>query len=369
MRLALFQGPEVSADVTSNLAALDGAAARASGAGADLLVCPEMSVSGYNIGSLARERAEPADGPVYAHVAGTARRHRLAIAYGYPELADGGVYNAAQLVDSDGRVLANYRKSHLYGDLDRDLFLPGGEGVGPVRPRRVCGSACLTCYDVEFPEAVRAHALAGTELLVVPTALMPPFEFVTPTLVPARAFESQVYVAYVNRTGIEGDLEYVGLSASPAPTASTRARRRGARSCCSPTSTRLPWSIARRRNTYLPTAARSCIQAWRPHRSGAARDLRSPRRAARRAHRPTRRSRCSGRTSRSRTTTSSPTRRASARFRHQRTAPRSRSIGGGLSGIVAAYELMKLGLKPVVYEADRDRRPAAHRRLRRPPRA
>jgi nitrilase len=216
MRLALFQGPETSGDVAANLAALDAAAAAASGADADLLVCPEMAVSGYNIGPLARERAEPADGPVYERVAGTARGHGLAIAYGYPELAGGGVYNATQVVDRDGRVLARYRKCHLYGDLDRDLFLPGEQGVVQfdLAGLRV---GLLTCYDVEFPEAVRAHALAGAELLVVPTGLMSPYEIVAHTLVPARAYESQVFVAYANRTGVEGDLEYCGLSCVVGP--------------------------------------------------------------------------------------------------------------------------------------------------------
>ena len=216
MRLALFQGPEAPGDAAANLAAIDGAAAAAADRGADLLVCPEMAVSGYNIGALARERAEPADGPAYRQLAETARRHGVAIAYGYPELAGGGVYNATQVVDSGGRVLARYRKCHLYGDLDRDLFAPGEEGVVQLdlAGLRV---GLLTCYDVEFPEAVRAHALAGTELLVVPTGLMSPYEIVTYTLVPARAYESQVFVAYANRTGVEGDLEYCGLSCVVGP--------------------------------------------------------------------------------------------------------------------------------------------------------
>ncbi|MFS8522565.1 MAG: nitrilase-related carbon-nitrogen hydrolase, partial [Micromonosporaceae bacterium] len=51
----------------------------------------------------------------------------------------------------------------------------------------------VVCYDVEFPENVRAHALAGTDLLVVPTALMHPYQFVAEALVPVRAFESQMY--------------------------------------------------------------------------------------------------------------------------------------------------------------------------------
>jgi predicted amidohydrolase len=80
---------------------------------------------------------------------------------------------------------------------------------------------------VEFPENVRAHALAGTDLLVVPTAQMHPFQFVAEAMIPVRAFENQMYVAYVNRVGREGEFEFVGLStlAGPDGVARTRAGR------------------------------------------------------------------------------------------------------------------------------------------------
>jgi len=82
----------------------------------------------------------------------------------------------------------------------------------------------MICYDVEFPENVRAHALAGTDLLVVPTAQMHPFQFVAESVVPVRAFENQMYVAYVNRTGPEGEFEFVGLSTLAGPDGVARAR-------------------------------------------------------------------------------------------------------------------------------------------------
>ena len=77
---------------------------------------------------------------------------------------------------------------------------------------------------MEFPENVRAHALAGTDLLLVPTAQMHPFQFVAESLIPVRAFESQMYVAYVNRTGPEGEFEFVGLSCLAGPDGVTRTR-------------------------------------------------------------------------------------------------------------------------------------------------
>ena len=64
---------------------------------------------------------------------------------------------------------------------------------------------------------VRLLALAGADLVAVPTALMDPFEVVARTLVPARAVENQVFLAYANRCGQEGDLRYCGQSCVVGP--------------------------------------------------------------------------------------------------------------------------------------------------------
>lgn len=223
VRASLFQGPEVSGDVASNLRALSDAADRASAEGAGILVTPEMSTTGYDIGDLVGIRAESSDGPIFDAVAELARRTGVAIVYGYPERADDGIYNAVQVVDADGRSAARYRKTHLFGELDRGHFLPGEELVVQFDFGGItCG--LLTCYDVEFPEAVRAHANAGTEWLVVPTGLMMPFDIVATHVVPARAYESQVFVSYVNRCGAEKDLRYCGLTCAIAPDGTELAR-------------------------------------------------------------------------------------------------------------------------------------------------
>lgn len=162
MRIALFQGPGETADPEAGLAAIAEAAADAAAAGACLLVTPEMSVTGYAIGpELSAAWAEPVPGPLTGKVADIAARTGLAIAYGHPERTAGGVANTVQVVDRDGTRLAGYRKAHLYGDVDRRAFIPGDVGVVQFGlDGLVVG--LLICYDVEFPEAVRAHALAGT---------------------------------------------------------------------------------------------------------------------------------------------------------------------------------------------------------------
>ncbi|MFI9763752.1 carbon-nitrogen hydrolase family protein [Streptomyces sp. NPDC051963] len=226
MRTALLQSSGRPGSTVENLKVLDEAAGRAAAAGAGLLVAPEMFLTGYAIGDDIARLAEPADGDCADAIADLASRHRLVIAYGYPERDGDSVFNSAQLISADGDRLANYRKTHLFGCFERDHFTPGEQPVvqAELNGLRV---GLMICYDVEFPENVRAHALAGTDLLLVPTAQMHPFQFVAESVVPVRAFENQMYVAYVNRVGQEGEFEFVGLStlAGPDGIARTRAGR------------------------------------------------------------------------------------------------------------------------------------------------
>ncbi|MGW7042669.1 carbon-nitrogen hydrolase family protein [Streptomyces avermitilis] len=223
MRTALLQSSGRPGSIAENLKVLDEAAGRAAAAGAGLLVAPEMFLTGYAIGGDVPRLAEPADGDSADAVAETASRHGVAIAYGYPERAGEQVFNSAQLISADGTRLANYRKTHLFGCFERDHFTPGDQ---PVVQTELNGLrvGLMICYDVEFPENVRAHALAGTDLLVVPTAQMHPFQFVAQSVIPVRAFENQMYVAYVNRVGQEGEFEFVGLSTLAGPDGVARAR-------------------------------------------------------------------------------------------------------------------------------------------------
>ncbi|AXB47594.1 carbon-nitrogen hydrolase family protein [Amycolatopsis albispora] len=245
MKVAVFQGPADGADFLPRLA---GAAARASGA--DLLVCPEMAATGYNIGEAAEDLAEQADGPTARRVAEICRAHGLAIAYGYPERALGTVHNSVQLIDATGRALANYRKTHLFGELDKAHFSPGDRAVVQARLGELT-VGLLICYDVEFPELVRAHALSGTELLVVPTALMRPYEIVADIVVPARAYESQVFLAYANRCDVEGELDYCGRSVVMAPDGTELARAGAGEELLLATVDPARLAASRRENTHL----------------------------------------------------------------------------------------------------------------------
>ncbi|MFG2891463.1 carbon-nitrogen hydrolase family protein [Streptomyces sp. NPDC048248] len=227
LRTALLQSSGRPGDVAYNLRVLRDAAREAAAAGAGLLACPELFLTGYAIGDGIHRLAEPADGPGARAVGEIAVEHGIAVLYGYPERAvpDEGapVHNSAQLIGPDGARLANYRKTHLFGCFEREWFTPGEQ---PVVQAELDGVrvGVMICYDVEFPENVRAHALAGTDLLLVPTAQMHPFQFVAESVIPVRAFESQMYVAYVNRVGAEGEFEFVGLSCLAGPDGIVRTR-------------------------------------------------------------------------------------------------------------------------------------------------
>ncbi|MFD3488058.1 carbon-nitrogen hydrolase family protein [Streptomyces sp. NPDC058665] len=234
-RIALLQSSGRPGDTVRNLELIARAAREAADGGAALLVCPELFLTGYAIGADVSRLAEPADGPGADAVARIADEYGVAILYGYPERAGDGaaarLHNAARLIGPDGSALADYRKTHLYGGFEEKWFTPGDT---PVVQAELGGLrvGIMICYDVEFPENVRAHALAGTDLLLVPTAQMHPFQFVAESVVPVRAFENQMYVAYVNRTGSEGEagsgagaaFEFVGLSCLAGPDGTTRAR-------------------------------------------------------------------------------------------------------------------------------------------------
>lgn len=216
IKIAGLQTPGALRDVEANLSELVGAAEEAAAAGAELLITPEMFVTGYCVGeelpTLARRDFL---GPVCA----LARRLGLAILLGAPEPTEDGVYNSAYFIDDQGTVVTCYRKAHLFGELDQRQFVAGTEPYGLVDFRGV-RIATLICYDVEFPEAVRAAALAGAHLVAVPTAQMEPFSYVAEHLVRVRAWENQVYVAYVDHDGVEDDLDYVGRSSIVSPDAS-----------------------------------------------------------------------------------------------------------------------------------------------------
>jgi len=180
-------------------------------AGADVVVLPELVTSGYVFAS------QPE-----AEAVAVTRRHQIFVDWanaagsavvigGFAEHAnDGRLYNSAALVDSSG-VRAVYRKTHLW-DREKLFFTPGPD-VPPVVQTRVGRIAVLVCYDLEFPELTRGVALAGADLMVVPTnwplVPRPPGERAPEVIIAmAAARTNHVAIACCDRTCAERGQEW-----------------------------------------------------------------------------------------------------------------------------------------------------------------
>jgi len=220
MRLALMQAPPTVTPARA-VKRLSDAAAEAKASGADLLMTPEMYLSGYTVGRAALDERESAlDAGLWEQAAGIARKHGIAILVGGPEA---GGFNTVALFDATGTLITSYRKTHLYGDVDRAQFV-AGDALSEVFD--FCGLRCALaiCFDIEFPELARSLARRGAEVLLVPTANMHPYTGVATRLVPARAHENGLAIGYANFTGPDGMFDYCGLSCIVGPDGEDLAR-------------------------------------------------------------------------------------------------------------------------------------------------
>lgn len=206
MKAGVFQSDGAGLSRADRLEMLEDAIA---GQGLDLVVCPEMFACGYHIGDDVARLAEAADGPFAQAVEALAVRTGTAVLYGYAERAGPHVFNAAQVIGPGGRI-AHHRK----------LAIPPGPETGHFSEGQGCAlfdfaglrCAILICYDAEFPEGPRAAALAGAEVLFVPTALSEQWGNVSREVMPVRAFENGMWLLYANHAGVENGLRYYGGS-------------------------------------------------------------------------------------------------------------------------------------------------------------
>jgi predicted amidohydrolase len=190
-------------DPLGNLASIRALVATAASRGAKLVLFPEYSSVFFpELGPRLVEAAEPVDGPFVAGLAAAASEYQVHIVAGMVEaIAETARFsNTLVAVAPDGRLVATYRKLHLYdafgatesewvkpGDiLPPEIFEVGGFSVG-----------LQTCYDLRFPEVTRRLADAGATLVLVPSEWVhgPLKEHHWRTLITARALENTVFVA------------------------------------------------------------------------------------------------------------------------------------------------------------------------------
>ena len=161
-------------DVDFNLAKAELALREAAGRGAEIVVLPELTPSGYTTDTSALYAMRGRLESVVPSWQALASELGIALVAGLPRFVGDGVFNAAVAIDSDGSVAGWYHKLHLFAG-ERDAFVPGDLGLPIVR---LCGLrvGILICYDLRFVEAMRVLALAGADVIVVPTAWTPGFD-------------------------------------------------------------------------------------------------------------------------------------------------------------------------------------------------
>lgn len=215
MKIALGQTVGIPGDVPANLQLMSRLAGKAASEGADLLLLPELFLSGYNIGDQVQRLAERSDGPAATAAGAIATDAGLALIYGYPELGSGGVYNSALMLDRTGKPVANYRKTHLWGEFERRQFRAGAETA--LFEFAGARFGVMICYDIDFPELARHYATNGADAIIALSATTIPYPVVPRRLIPARAYENRLFVLFCDRAGTEHGLTYAGESCAAAP--------------------------------------------------------------------------------------------------------------------------------------------------------
>lgn len=181
---------------------------------ADIYLFPELFLSGYAFSteSEVRECALPQENRFFNEFRTLSEERGIAISGGYAEVAEGGaIYNSGFLI-GNGRLLLNYRKTHLYYR-EQQFFRPGDSGFSVVEYRGV-RFGMMICFDWFFPEAARSLAIRGAQVILHPANLVLPY---CQRAMFARSVENGVFVATANRVGREtnalgDDLRFTGGS-------------------------------------------------------------------------------------------------------------------------------------------------------------
>ncbi|MDQ2959642.1 MAG: hydratase [Candidatus Dormibacteraeota bacterium] len=219
VRIAVAQYQPHVGDLAGNRSAAVAWAWRATEESVDLLVLPELASSGYVFASdeEAEASAEGTPSALVDALTEVTRASGMHVVVGINEAAHGTRHNSAVVVGPSG-PLATYRKIHLFHD-EQSWFTPGGEL--PVVELPFGRVGMVICYDLWFPEAARALALAGAEIIAVPTNWVSSFKrrvfdaqgYCQGDIVAmATAAQNGVVMACADRTGVERDMRFLGCS-------------------------------------------------------------------------------------------------------------------------------------------------------------
>ncbi|MEO5665891.1 MAG: nitrilase-related carbon-nitrogen hydrolase [Nocardioides sp.] len=179
-------------------------------AGADIVVLPELAISGYVVDpDLARSVAEPLDGPSLAALGEVAAEHGGLVVYGFCESDGDTLYNSVVAVGADGPVL-HYRKLHLF-DRELDAYTPGDLGLPLARTEYGVIGVCI-CYDLRFVEVMRSLSLRGADLVIAPAAWVGGFDRSVPAQGATRHVDSVLAQANLDQVAVVAVSQVAGAS-------------------------------------------------------------------------------------------------------------------------------------------------------------
>ncbi|MFA7536214.1 MAG: carbon-nitrogen family hydrolase [Desulfuromonadales bacterium] len=180
---------------------------------AQLAVLPEMWSTGYDYKRLPELAAET---PRVIDALRQVTAELGVVTVGsLAEKEEEAIYNTAFVIDR-GEIVGKYRKMHLFSTMGEDRFLTAGNQALIV-DTSVGRLGVAICYDLRFPELFRKLALAGAEILCLPAEWPKPRQDHWRTLLRARAIENQLFIIAANCCGIQGKLDFFGMSLLLAP--------------------------------------------------------------------------------------------------------------------------------------------------------
>lgn len=214
-KIALAQIECKRADKTDNIRKIEQTTQHARKQGAELIVFPELSLTGYVVRDEIYELAEPIPGPATEAVEEIAQKTKTYIVFGMPELsekAQATIHNTAVLVGPEG-LIGKYQKMYLPTHSvfeEKRYFRPGYQAA--AFDTKLGKIGLIICYDIFFPEVSRLTRLEGAQLIVCISASPAIRRMFFETLTVARALENTAFLAYVNLVGIEDGLQFCGGS-------------------------------------------------------------------------------------------------------------------------------------------------------------
>lgn len=214
-KLALAQISCDRGEKIENLKKIEKTVIKAKKHSADLIVFPELSLTGYKVRDEIYELAETIPGPSTSTVERIAQKTRTHIIFGMPERSEktqATIFNSAVLVGPKG-FIGKYRKMYLPTHSmfeEKRYFRPGYQPA--VFDTELGRIGLIICYDIFFPEVARLARLEGAQLIICISASPAVRRAFFETLTIARAMENTTFLAYVNLVGIEDGLQFWGGS-------------------------------------------------------------------------------------------------------------------------------------------------------------